>query len=374
MYFSDKRLGLQAILLTATLLLASFAQAAIPQSERDTLTAIYNSMNGNNWETNANWCVGACPLTGEPIFNAVGTECTWAGVTCDSHSSHVVGLFLSCVSGSIPDLNGLNALQTFFAGACFGIDRNFQLTGSIPELSGLPALKSFSASMHLLAGAIPSLVELTALQSIDVSYNNLTGEIPNLTGLTALQGFDASYNQLSGSIPTLPVSVGLAFDVSHNELSGVIPALPVTLEAFGAGHNKLTGSIPPLAGVTSLRVFDVDTNQLTGPLPDLSGLDLEILDVSYNVLSGSLPLLTKLPVQDFFIQGNRFSGALPDPPSTLRVCNRQDPICQAQICPNSFDLVDSDAWDLLLNISPWWASPSLSNRCDETFGNGFDWN
>jgi hypothetical protein len=372
MRYTAKHFGVRAVLLVATVLFAGTAQAAIPQSEREALIAIYDSANGNDWGSNTNWCVGTCPSTGEPIFNSVGTECTWTGVTCDGNGSHVVGLYLTCGSGSIPSLNGLPALRTFLASACFGINRNFQLTGTIPDLSGLLALQSFFASSNLLSGPIPSLNGLTALQSFDVSYNNLSGEIPDISGLNALQGFDARHNQLTGPIPQLPTSVGLGFDVSYNQLSGSIPALPNTLLGFSADHNNLTGSIPSLAGVPSLTFFDVGTNQLTGSVPELTGLNLESFDISNNALSGSLPPLAGLPLRNFFIQGNGLSGPLPGPPSTLSYCNQRDPICQAEICPNSFDLVDSAAWDQTLGTSPWWASPNPNNRCDETFRNGFE--
>jgi len=53
------------------------AQAVIPASERQVLIDLYNSTNGANWTNNTGW------------LGAVGTECSWYGITCDSTQSHV---------------------------------------------------------------------------------------------------------------------------------------------------------------------------------------------------------------------------------------------------------------------------------------------
>lgn len=47
-----------------------YADAQIPPIERDALIALYDSTDGANWSDNSNW------------LGAVGTECTWSGVTC----------------------------------------------------------------------------------------------------------------------------------------------------------------------------------------------------------------------------------------------------------------------------------------------------
>src|SRR6476660_1192652 len=47
------------------------AAAAIPQTERDVLLAVYTQTDGDHWTHNDAW-------TGP-----VGTECTWYGITCD---------------------------------------------------------------------------------------------------------------------------------------------------------------------------------------------------------------------------------------------------------------------------------------------------
>jgi len=49
------------------ILFAGVANAAIPQSERDALIALYNSTNGDSWTTKTNWKSAG-------IFSAAGTE------------------------------------------------------------------------------------------------------------------------------------------------------------------------------------------------------------------------------------------------------------------------------------------------------------
>src|ERR1700674_329179 len=104
---------------------ASVARADIPSTERDVLVALYNSTGGAGWAGQTNW-------NGAP-----GTECTWYAVTCDSGSAHVIGinLFSNNLTGPIPPLTGLTALQVF----------NFafhNLTGTVPDLTGSSCLRS----------------------------------------------------------------------------------------------------------------------------------------------------------------------------------------------------------------------------------------
>ncbi len=82
-------------LLTALLMglaVALPAQAAIPQSERDVLIALYDSTNGDSWTDNSGW-------NGAP-----GTECAWFGVYCDQAETHVVSLVsgVKNLTGSCP--------------------------------------------------------------------------------------------------------------------------------------------------------------------------------------------------------------------------------------------------------------------------------
>jgi hypothetical protein len=241
---------------SVTAAFAGTGQAGIPASERAVLLNLYNSTNGANWTNKTGW------------NGAAGTECSWFGVTCDGAQNHVthVNLIQNNLTGTIPSLSGLTALQEFY------VDNN-QLTGSIPSLSGLTALHSFGVSGNQLTGSISSLSGLTALQYFWGNDNQLTGSIPSLSGLTALKHFYAHNNQLTGSIPSLSGLTALQyFNASINQLTGPIPSLNglTALVRFYAQSNQLTGPIPSLSGLTDLLSFHVDNNQLTGAIPAAS--------------------------------------------------------------------------------------------------------
>ncbi len=321
------------------------AWAVIPASERSVLTSLYGSTNGASWTNRTNWNGG------------VGTECTWFGVICDGGQGQVIRIDLPSnnLVGTLPSLNGLTALQSFWAygnqltGSIpslnglpaltyFNVDAN-KLSGSIPSLSGLTALSIFGVGSNQLSGSIPSLSGLTALTHFNISSNQLSGSIPSLSGLTALQTLVANENQLSGSIPSLSGLPALAyFGVSYNQLSGSIPSLSglttlqtlvandnqlsgsipslgglTALQTFGANNNQLSGSIPSLSGLSALAYFNVDANQLSGSIPSLTGLTaLAILGVGSNQLSGSIPSLTGLPALAHFNgSSNQLSGSIP---------------------------------------------------------------
>jgi hypothetical protein len=233
------------------LLMGGPSHAVIPASERAVLRAIYTSTGGAGWGASTNW------------NGAVGTECTWLGVTCNAGDANVteVNLNDNNLTGSLPPLTGLTALESFFV-------RDNQLTGSLPSLTGLTALEVFWAYNNQLTGNLPALTGLTALRDFSVNNNQLTGDLPTLTGLTALQDFYANRNQLTGTIPSL---TGLT-----------------ALDSFLVSNNQLTGSLPTLTGLTALRFFFAHNNQLTGTVPSLAGLAL--------VAGGSLLCANRLTV------------------------------------------------------------------------------
>jgi len=294
---------LRKMLCAATIVLAALfgvaAQAAIPQSERDVLIALYNSTGGGSWTTNTGW------------NGAAGTECSWQGVSCDGTSSHVIGITLSNnnLTGTIPALSGLANLALF--------DAQFNhLGGTIPVLTGLSNLNYFDVRYNKLTGSIPSLSGLAVLFHFYVDYNQLTGTIPSLASLTNLETFSASSNQLTGTIPSLAGLLNLSiFDTSLNELSGTIPPLTglTMLKSFGVRSNLLSGPIPVLSGLSNLAYFNVSSNQLTGTIPSLADIPKLILfDVSSNLLTGTIPALVNLQnLGAFNVGANQLTGTIP---------------------------------------------------------------
>ena len=205
------------------------AYAAIPTIEREALIAFYNSTDGDNWRFNTGW------------NSALGTECTWYGVTCSG--DHVTRLYLSYnqLIGNIPaDLGNLTNLQILWLGGN-------QLTSSIPaELGNLTNLRELSLYYNQLTGSIPAeLGSLTNLRELSLYYNQLTGNIPaELGNLTNLQELYLDGNQLSGSIPA--------------DLGNLI-----YLEFLSLESNQLTGSIPvELMNMNSLYYINICGNKL----------------------------------------------------------------------------------------------------------------
>lgn len=328
---------------------APSSMAAIPDSERQTLIAIYDATHGSAWVLNTNWCTTSpCPLEA-PTFAPPGTECFtgdpgngWYGVQCNSQKTHVIGVNLSAnnLTGSLPAIAALTALQDFQVG-------NNELTGTLPDLSELGALQSFAASANHLSGSIPSLAGLAALQVFLVSDNQLTGSLPSFDGLDALRAFDARANQLTGSIP----------DLSDH----------ATLVNFVVTGNALTGSIPDLSGLDGLRYFYVNRNRLSGTIPTLAGLTvLRQFFVSDNMLTGAIPALPS-SVNQVDFGNNRLSGAVPGAPTSLWSS-------QSSLCPNPLDIAPSgnDAgWNVATGHTPWWADPVAGVVCDDIFRSGF---
>src|SRR2546426_331931 len=163
-------------------------RAAVPAQERDALIALYNSTNGANWKKKTHW------------LGAVGTECTWYGVRCNSARSNITSLTLDVnqLGGSIPteigNLTNLEILDLF---------RN-QLSGSIPaQLGNLTNLKKLGLGYNQLSGSIPAeLGNLISLKDLDLFSNQLTGSIPpELGNLTHLESLALFSNRLTGRIP-----------------------------------------------------------------------------------------------------------------------------------------------------------------------------
>jgi len=181
------------------------AVTQIPFTECEALVALYNSTDGDNWESNSGW-------------NVTNIPCYWRGVFCSG--GHVSRLALS---------------------------RN-QLTGTIPtELGNLSNLESLELAWNNLTGEIPTeLGNLTNLWALYLSNNQLTGEIPTELGnLPHLGEISLSDNQLTGEIPT--------------ELGNLIPLWILYLS-----NNSLCGEIPvELKNLSNIGILRLDNNHLT---------------------------------------------------------------------------------------------------------------
>ena len=211
--------------------------------DREVLVQLYNALDGENWNNNANW------LTELPIRQ-------WHGVINDA-SGRVTRLLLESngLAGEIPkELGSLSNLKRLELG-------NNDLTGEIPrELGNLSDLEtlllgSTSRLTGGLSGGIPKeLGTLSKLEALNLKFNQLTGEIPaELGNLTSLETLLLDYNRLSGEIPA--------------ELGSLS-----NLTRLMLGHNQLSGDIPKeLGNLSNLKWLSLEGNELSGCIPAALG-------------------------------------------------------------------------------------------------------
>ena len=235
--------------------------------DREVLVQLYNALDGENWNNNANW------LTERPIRE-------WHGVTNDA-SGRVTGLLLDSngLVGEIPkDLGSLSNLKRLDLG-------NNYLTGEIPRelgnLSGLETLLLGSNSSFAggLIGRIPKeLGNLSNLEILILDSNLLTGEIPSELGnLTSLETLLLDHNRLSGEIPAELGSLSnlRRLEIFDNQLTGKIPkelGNLSNLTRLMLGHNLLSGEIPKeLGNLSNLKSLSLENNQLSGCIPAALG-------------------------------------------------------------------------------------------------------
>ena len=206
--------------------------------DRETLIAIYNTGDGDNWKDSdaRDW------LSNKPIGE-------WVGVTTnDEGRVTILSIWNQGMTGEIPlEIADLTHLQQLSLG-------HNQLTGEIPsELANLPNLDRIRINGNQLTGSIPSeLGNLDNLEYLDVSLNQMSGEIlPWLGNLTNLENVNLSNNQFSGTIPA--------------ELGWLD-----SLEGLDLRNNLLTGRIPTELGhlVLPYRMLVIRGNNLSGCVPD----------------------------------------------------------------------------------------------------------
>ena len=252
----------------AMILAISINLSAVSEDEKNALTVLYKSTDGDNWLYNENWNVG------DPCTDG------WHGVEC--YEDNIIGLSLyeNQLTGSIPPEIGNLTNLTFL-----GLYKN-QLAGSIPpEIGNLTNLTFLYLSYNLLTGSIPSAIgNLTNLTELVLHRNQFTGSIPpeigNLTNLTVLV---LSYNQLTGSIPP--------------EIGNLTNLTELVLH-----HNLLTGSIPPEIGnLTNLGYLNLESNHLSGEIPSTI-IDTNLYDDDGLWLNTNCNLYSSnSDVQDFIV-------------------------------------------------------------------------
>ena len=235
--------------------------------DREVLVRLYNALDGENWNNNANW------LTELPIRQ-------WHGVINDA-SGRVTRLLLDSngLAGELPkELGSLSNLKRLELA-------NNYLTGEIPrELGNLSELETLllgsnSSFAGGLSGRIPKeLGTLSKLEALNLKFNQLTGEIPTELGnLTSLETLLLDHNRLSGEIPKElgGLSNLTSLEIVDNGLTGKIPkelGNLSNLTRLMLGNNLLSGEIPKeLGNLSNLKSLSLESNQLSGCIPAALG-------------------------------------------------------------------------------------------------------
>jgi hypothetical protein len=323
---------LPVLLILVSLPAAVPCRAMVPAAQRAALIALYNATGGPGWTNRTGW------------LGKAGTECAWAGVTCDSAATTVTQILLSNngLAGSLPAAIGsLPGLQSLEA-------ESNSLTGGLPHQLGLLVnLRALRLGLNEISGALPAeLGNLTLLETLSLPFNRLTGPLPaGLGNLAHLQILDLSANQLSGAVPpqlgnlasltyldlstngftgTIPPALGglanlQTLYLGDNQLAGAIPGELGNLaavEQIGLADNLLTGRIPPqLGGLANLMYLNLQGNRLSGVVPPELGNAASLIGVllSQNELAGTIPGTLDLPqnLETLWLDHNRFVGPVP---------------------------------------------------------------
>ncbi len=270
-------------------------QVCEPASDRDVLTLLYHSTNGDSWTTRTNW------LSDEPLDD-------WHGVSTTD-------------DGRVTYIN---------------LDNN-NLSGTIPAgLSHLNELYFLSLGYNSLTGEIPSeLGSLSKLVRLHVEENRLTGEIPpEFSNLQSIITLNLRDNDLSGPLPPGlgDNSSGPLAELALQNNSGLTGILPRSFTALNFLVLRFHGT-----GLCAAADEEFQTwlNGLTGiqyswVTLDQNCTDRQILTALYEDTGGAnwvhtANWLSERPVNDWYgvhgnpedrvtrldLGGNNLSGELP---------------------------------------------------------------
>jgi Leucine-rich repeat (LRR) protein len=253
------------LLLLSMLFLSYVSIAQIPDSEKQAMLSLYNSLskNGTEW---SNIFEGYKWKDQNPISD-------WHGVTIEN--GHVIGIDIianspGTISSSIGDLTELKTLNFHGIG----------LTGSIPpEIGSLTKLNDIRLSRNQLTGSLPiEIGNLKNLENLLLYQNQISGDIPSeLANCTKLTSLYLDENKLTGNIPNSLASLPLVqLFLNDNLLSGNVTNIFSSWpDLVFLGVTGLTGDLN-LSNNPKISIFYAPNNQFT----------------SINVKSGNNTILT----------------------------------------------------------------------------------
>lgn len=148
------------ITVLGSLSVSFYAQAQVNASDSLALLTLYDSTNGDHWNNNDNWKIGAVS--------------TWFGIDVENGVIRAINLRDNNLEGTIPpqlgDIITLEAIQL----------SNNQLSSSVPgELGNIQRMNGFDVSNNRMEGTLPmSLGNWSSLQLLLLNDNDFSGTIP----------------------------------------------------------------------------------------------------------------------------------------------------------------------------------------------------
>lgn len=246
--------------------------------EREALVAIYESLGGDNWYNNKNWCSDV------PVSEWYGIYTDDKGyVSSIQLEGNNISGYLSPEIGVLKYLNSLN------------LSNNSTPLESVPEELAL-CRNLFTLKLEgvvKLPDVVFSMSQLTelSLKLTEVDYPG--NKMPSMCQLTNLGDLNLIADGLE-----IPESIGNMVELYNLNLCGFTGAIPSSignldkLQLLSIHSGTLTGGIPPSIGnISGLRQLHLNDNGLTGNIPEeICQLPALIsCDLSNNSLSGLLP-------------------------------------------------------------------------------------
>ena len=285
-----------------TLNLTEEIKALEQAKEREALIAIYNALDGDNWEEShsGNWC------SDYPVGS-------WEGIEIDE-KGFVTSIRLEGdeIKGDLPaELGNLKHLQIINLYNC-GIT---SLPTEISNLDNAQSIDLHNTQITSLPDEICEMKSLRSLLIFETPLNKLPENMGHIQSMVMMQLGGTQVSELPASlsdIPNLQVVIltknqfttfptvlydckSMAF-ISIQE-PGMIGSLAASIgnvanmETLIISNTKMGGNLPSnLSKLSNLKILNLSNNQFTGGIPErLSQLqNLQVLDLSGNKMSGTV--------------------------------------------------------------------------------------
>lgn len=229
--------------------------------QREALIALYNALDGDNWDNNENWC------SDKPISE-------WYGV-------YTEGQWVRYLSLKDNNLNGVLPEEIWRLSSLYGI--------------------SFSENPCLHGELSENISNLSKLSTLEIDRCRLSGNLPkNLSLCENLTFIDLLGNCFSGNIPveysTLFDKVGYCL-MGDNNLSGEVPQEIVNTEYFIHAWADITVenalTIPTNMRVPEWEAYDIYGNHISSSIYGENKLTLMVNCAWLNNVQQLYPIYTE---------------------------------------------------------------------------------